>query len=212
MDTWGLQKKIHKAIKENLQVGITENELAKVITSLCPCWQGDILSGSRTSMIEGGPTDRVIRNGEVVLLDLQVLADSQWSDLTRVYFMGEATDKQRNAYNQVISAIKSGEKLLREGCKVNEIYHCMREAVGTEFAFLHHGGHVIGKDEIVTEPRFIPENCDTLKEGMIVTLEPAVYFPNEFGIRIENNYLITDCGFIRLCALSDSIDDYIQRG
>lgn len=212
MTTWELQKNIHNAVKEKLHIGITERELADVISSVCPDWQGDLISGKRTAEIEGGPTDKVIESGDVVLLDLQVCVDGQWSDLTRVYFMGGITDKQKYAYNQVLSAIKAGEKLLCAGTRASVIYHEMRKAIGTEYAFSHHGGHRIGCDEIVVNPRFVPESDEILEAGMIVTLEPAVYFEDSFGIRLENNYLIKDTGFERLCSLSDSVDEYIQKG
>ena len=212
MTTWELQGQIHKAVKENLHIGMTEKEIAEVISSVCPKWEGDLISGERSADIEGGPTDRVIKSGDVVLLDLQVCADNQWSDLTRVYFMGEVSDKHKKAYSDVLSAISVGEAMLRPGTKAKEIWHKMREAIGTEFAFAHHGGHRIGTEEIVAEPRFVPENEDCLKEGMIVTLEPAVYYPGEFGIRFENNYLITDSGFRRLCSLPTDIMEYIVKG
>ncbi len=212
MTTWELQKKIHNAVAEKLCIGMTEKELAEVISSVCPDWQGDLISGERTAEIEGEPTDRKILSGDVVLLDLQVQADGAWSDLTRVYFMGGISDEQRHAYYQVMSAIRAGEKLLCPGTRACDIYHAMRAAIGTEFAFSHHGGHRIGTCDIVTEPRFIPESEDVLAEGMIVTLEPAAYFPDKFGIRLENNYLITETGARRLCSLSDSIDDYIVKG
>ncbi len=212
MTSWELQNQIHNAVKEHLTAKMTENELADVISSVCPDWQGDLISGKRTADIEGAPTDKVIEHGDVVLLDLQVFSDGAWSDLTRVYFVGDATDKQKSAYNMVLDAIKAGEALLAPGTKAKDIWHTMRSAIGTEFAFTHHGGHRIGEDDIVTEPRFVPESEEVLSEGMIVTLEPAVYYPDEFGIRLENNYLITKDGFKRLCSLSMQMSDYILKG
>ena len=212
MTTWELQNKIHDAVKENLHIGMTENELADLISAVAPQWQGDLISGKRSAEIEGGPTDRRIEYGDVVLLDLQVCANGQWSDLTRVYFMGEATEKHRMAYEQVVRALAAGEAMLHPGSKARDIWNTTHNAAGTEFAFTHHAGHRIGTEEIVIEPRFVPESEDILKEGMIVTLEPAVYLPNEFGIRLENNYLITESGFKRLCSLPLSITEYIVKG
>ena len=212
MTTWDLQNKIHAAVKENLHIGMTENELAHVISSVAPHWQGDLISGKRSADIEGGPTDKVIEHGDVVLLDLQVYMDNQWSDLTRVYFMGEASNKQQTAYEQVVRALAAGEAMLHPNSKAKDIWHTTHNAIGTEFAFTHHAGHRIGTEEIVIEPRFVPESEDILKEGMVVTLEPAVYYPNEFGIRLENNYLITKSGFKRLCSLPTNITEYIVKG
>lgn len=212
MTTWDLQQKIHNTVKEKLHAGMTENQLAQIISEVCSDWQGDLISGKRTADIEGGPTDKVIESGDVVMLDLQVCVDGQWSDLTRVYFMDGADAEKQSVYKSVADALKAGEELLRPGTRAKDIWHKMREEIGTEYAFAHHGGHRIGTDDIVTEPRFVPESDDVLKEGMIVTLEPAAYVPQKFGIRLENNYLITEDGFRRLCSLSLDIADYILKG
>ena len=96
--------------------------------------------------------------------------------------------------------------------KSSEIYRKVREAVNSTFAFSHHAGHRVGNDEIVIEPRFVAECDEELKAGMIVTLEPGIYFPGKFGIRLENNYLITENGFKRLDDLSLDRTDYIVKG
>ncbi|MBE7042566.1 MAG: aminopeptidase P family protein [Ruminococcaceae bacterium] len=212
MTVWELQKEIHRAVKQHLRPGMTELALAQVISDVCPHWQGDLITGERTAEIEGGPTNRVIQPGDVVLLDLQVNAENQWSDLTRVYFAGEPDEEQKEAYRQVLSALKAGEELLRPGTKGVVLWERMRKAIGTPYAFDHHGGHRIGTEEIVVDPRFVPECEEELKAGMIVTLEPAVYYPGKFGIRLENNYRITETGYERLDDLSLDESDYIVKG
>ena len=215
MNTWELQSVVHKAVKENLHAGMTEQELADVITLVCPDWQGDLISGERTAEIEGSPTDRIIKYGDVVLLDLQICAENEWSDLTRVYFIGEISDEQRIAYKQVVDALKEGEVNLYPGKKGKDLWELVRKATGSKYAFSHHAGHRIGvypTEEIVVEPRFVPECEEMLKPGMVVTLEPAVYHPGKFGIRLENNYLITENGYERLCNLSLDEQDYIVKG
>ncbi len=212
MTTFDLQRKIHTCVKEKLAVGMTEKELGEIISEICPDWQGDLISGERTAEIEGPPSDRIIKSGDVVLLDLQVNSENEWSDLTRVYFMGKPSEKQSEAYEKVKNALKIGESLLYPGMKATEIYKKVREAVNSSFCFDHHAGHSVGSDEIVIEPRFVPESEDELKEGMVVTLEPGIYFPGKFGIRLENNYLITENGFIRLDDLSLDKTDYIVKG
>lgn len=215
MTTWELQSAVHKAVKENLRAGMTEKELAGVITGVCPDWQGDLISGERTSEIEGAPTDRVIKCGDVVLLDLQICAENKWSDLTRVYFVGGISDEQKAAYMQVVNALKMGEANLYPGKKAGDLWELVRMEIGSEYAFTHHAGHRIGEyptEEIVAEPRFVPECDDVLKPGMVVTLEPAVYYPGKFGIRLENNYLITENGYERLCSLPLDETEYIVKG
>ncbi len=215
MTAWELQSLIHKAVKENIRAGMTEKELADIITNVCPDWQGDLISGERTAEIEGPPTDRVIKYGDVVLLDLQVCAENRWSDLTRVYFIGTISDEQKKAYDMVVSAIEAGESNLCPGKKGGDLWELVRNATGSEYAFTHHAGHRIGTfpaEEIVSEPRFVPGCEETLRPGMVVTLEPAVYYPGKFGIRLENNYLITENGYERLCTLPLDKEEYIVRG
>ncbi len=215
MTTWEVQSTVHKAVKENLHAGMTELELADVITGVCPLWQGDLISGERTSRIEGSPTKRVIKCGDVVLLDLQICSENKWSDLTRVYFVGGMSDEQKTAYKQVVNALKTGEKNLYPGKKAKDLWKVCRNAIGSEYAFTHHAGHRIGEfptEEIVAEPRFVPECEGILRAGMVVTLEPGVYYPGSFGIRLENNYLITENGYERLCQLPLDETEYIVKG
>ena len=209
MATFELQEKIHSAVKDKLKIGMTELELAKIISGICPDWQGDLISGERTADIEGAPGSRIIKAGDVVLLDLQVFKDNQWSDLTRVYFMGGISDEQLDAWQRVKKALSAGEELLRPGTVAKDLWHIMREVIDSPYAFDHHGGHRIGRDETVVNPRFVPESDDKLRSGMVVTLEPAIYLPGKFGIRLENNYLITEDGFTRLDNLSLNADEYI---
>lgn len=211
MTTFELQEKIHNCVKEKLSFGMTEKELGEIISEICPDWQGDLISGIRTSDIEGGPTDKVIEVGDIVLLDLQVKSENQWSDLTRVYFMGGISSEQKEAYEKIKIALKVGESLLYPGMSASEIYKKVREAIDSPFCFDHHAGHRIG-EETVVNPRFMPESKDKLEAGMVVTLEPGIYIPDKFGIRLENNYLITEDGFKRLDNLSLDENEYVVKG
>ncbi len=212
MNTWELQQKIHDCIKKNLHAGMTEKEIGKIISGVCPDWRGDLISGERTADIEGEPTERIIKPGDTVLFDLQIYSGGMWSDLTRVYFVGAPSEKQETTYKAVLKALSEGEKLLCPGTKGKDIWKTMREAIGSEFAFTHHGGHRIDKDNFYLAPSFVPENEDELKAGEMITLEPAVYYPGEFGIRLENNYIITENGYQRLCSLPMEISHYIVKG
>lgn len=212
MNTWELQQKIHDEIKKNLRAGMSEKEIGEVISGIYADWRGDLISGERTANIEGEPTERIIKKGDTVLFDLQVYTDGMWSDITRVYFVGEPSLKQKKAYEAVLKAVYEGEKLLLPGTKGKNIWKTMRDAIGDEFAFTHHGGHRIDKDNFYLAPSFIPESDDELKAGEIITLEPAVYYPGEFGIRLENNYLITEDGYERLCSLPMEMSHYIVKG
>ena len=98
--------------------------------------------------------------------------------------------------------------MLKDGTKCSDIYDFLQREIASEYAFTHHAGHLIG-DEPLIKPQFLPDSAGCLKSGMMVTLEPGIYVPDKFGIRIENNYLITDNGFERLFDYTQDINDFI---
>ena len=212
MTTWELQAKIHNEIKSNVSPGMKETDIADVITSVCPHWRGDLISGARSACVEGGPTDRTIATGDVILFDIQVYSERMWSDITRVYFVGEPNDKQVQAYKKIADAIKAGERLLRPGTKGKELYDSMRSVIGTDYAFAHHAGHLLSPENAYIKPAFEKNTEDELVSGVVAAIEPGIYYPGEFGIRLENNYRITEKGFERLDNLSLEISDYILKG
>ena len=126
--------------------------------------------------------------------------------------MGGISSEQKEAYEKVKTALKVGESVLYPGMSASEIYKKVREAIDSPFCFDHHAGHRIGDKEIVSNPRFVPESEDELEAGMVVTLEPGIYVPQKFGIRLENNYLITKNGFKRLDNLSLDENEYVMKG
>ena len=74
--------------------------------------------------------------------------------------------------------------------------------------FPHHAGHQFGVEPVM-QPQFLPEKRALLKKDMLVTLEPGLYFENRFGIRVEDNYIITETGFVNLFDYTLKIEDFI---
>ena len=202
------QKKLHNALREKLYIGIKENEIVAIIDSFGATWQGDIVSGERSADIEGAATDRVIKDGDALIMDIQFYDGEMWSDITRTYFFGKPTNIMIDLYRKTESALKNAEALLRKGTKCSDIYVFLQNEIDSEYSFRHHAGHLIGREPLV-KPQFLPDSTEHLKAGMAVTLEPGVYVPNEFGIRIENNYLITENGFETLFNYTQKMEDFI---
>jgi Xaa-Pro aminopeptidase len=103
-------------------------------------------------------------------------------------------------YDLCIEAMASGERELRAGQACHTVYLAVRdvfERAGVAEYFPHHAGHGLGLTH-PEAPFFVRHANETLLSGDVVTLEPGLYVPNLGGIRIENNYLITEQGFERL--------------
>ena len=202
------QKKLHDTLREKLHIGITEKEIEGIIASLGAVWQGDIVSGERSAAIDGAATERKIAEGDALIIDIQFFDGELWSDITRTYFFGKSQDMMAELYQKTEKALKNAEKLLKNGTKCCEIYDFLQKEINSEYAFKHHAGHLIG-DKPLMKPQFLPDSTESLESGMMVTLEPGVYVPDKFGIRIENNYLITDDGFLRLFDYTQAMEDFI---
>ena len=188
------QKKLHDTLRKELHIGIKETEISEIISSFGAVWQGDIVSGERSADIEGVATDRVIKDGDTLITDIQFFDGEMWSDITRTYIFGTPGKAVSELYKKTENALKNTEKLLKDGTRCADLYAFLKKELDSEYAFTHHAGHLIG-DKPLIKPQFLPESRECLKSGMAVTLEPGVYIPGKFGIRLENNYLITESGY-----------------
>jgi len=176
--------------------GLVHHELAKKVGTF-QFFGGDFVSGERTLEIGGPPTTRVLRQGDLLILDLWVTTKGYWSDTCRTFVVGaQPNDEQKRALNLLRQAMAAGEEKLRPGAKGRDVYEAVRDAIsrgGHGQHFPHHAGHNIGLDG-QEGPFFIPASEEELREGMVCTLEPGVYVPGLGGMRIEHNYLIRDRG------------------
>lgn len=201
------QKKFHDTLRAELHIGMKENEISEIIDSFGAVWQGDIVSGKRSADVEGAATDRVIKEGDTLITDIQFFDGEMWSDITRTYIFGTPQNEVSELYEKTENALKNAEKLLKSGAKCSEIYDFLQREINSEYAFKHHAGHLIG-DKPLIKPQFLPDSKENLKAGMAVTLEPGVYVPGKFGIRIENNYLIFESCFETLFDYATNIENF----
>jgi Xaa-Pro aminopeptidase len=158
------------------------------------------LSGKNTSMPHGVPSDYKVQNGDFVLMDYGAVVDGYHSDMTRTICVGTPTAKMEEVYNIVLEA----QKVALDNVKVG-----MSGKVGDAFArdviskagygecFGHSLGHGVGM-EIHELPVMSPNSNKPLVDGSIVTVEPGIYIPNEFGVRIEDFVYLTSNGLENL--------------
>lgn len=172
-------------------------------------FSGDVVSGKRSSEIEGEATEYILKEGDSLILDIQPGFNGCYADTTRTFFVGKISDKQRKAYEAVLSALGAMEKALSQKKRACDVYRAMQEELSKfNLSCPHHAGHTVGKEKLL-EPRLIEDCKEPIVEGMIIALEPGVYFENEFGIRIENNYLITKDGIKELFNYPLEIEKFI---
>ncbi|MEU2551628.1 aminopeptidase P family protein [Streptomyces sp. NPDC013313] len=144
--------------------------------------------------------DRVIRRGDMVVLDFGGLKDGYGSDTTRTVHVGEPTEEERRVHDVVRAAQEAGFRAVRPGAACQEVDRAARAVIadaGYGEYFIHRTGHGIG---VTThEPPYMIEGEERpLVPGMCFSVEPGVYLPGRFGVRIEDIVTVTEDGGRRL--------------
>jgi Xaa-Pro aminopeptidase len=157
------------------------------------------------AIVGSGPTgarpharagDRVIETGELVVIDTGCRVDGYVSDYTRTLATGELDAELREAYDVVLAAQQAGLDAIRAGVTGVDVDGAARDVIeGSAFngTFGHGLGHGLGLD-VHESPRLSTESSDTLAAGNVVTVEPGVYLAGRFGIRIEDDVVVTEDG------------------
>ena len=142
------------------------------------------------------PNERVLVNGDTVIIDVGALVDGYHSDMTRSYVIGEPTDEQRHVYGLVCAAHQAGIAALRSGITAHDVDAVCRD-LATEAGYadwyLHGTGHGVGL-EIHESPFHSPSSSETIVAGNVVTIEPGLYREGFGGFRIEDLILVTEDG------------------
>lgn len=157
---------------------------------------GDFRSGER-----GGPArDRQIQKGELYIIDAQADVDGYWSDLSRAWVVGgEPTDLQQSVYDHIASIVKAIPDMVKPGLDCREFFRHLDAKLRehphlADVGLTHHGGHGIGL-RAHEGPDIGPERPGTFEVGNVFTVEPGAYTPElQAGIRLENNFLLTENG------------------
>ncbi|MDP2906215.1 MAG: Xaa-Pro peptidase family protein [Candidatus Omnitrophota bacterium] len=159
-----------------------------------------VAGGPNSALPHHIPGNRKLKSGEPVLIDIGVDIDGYKSDLTRVFFLGKINVRVRQVYDIVLSAQKKALGEIRPGIAAQRVDNAGRKFItdnGFGEFFGHSFGHGVGL-EVHEEPHISPKSQEILKPGMVFTLEPAVYLPGEFGIRIEDMVEVRENGYRKL--------------
>jgi Xaa-Pro aminopeptidase len=190
---------------EFLKVGMTETEVASEIERVLFSLGAERLafpticvSGVRTTFPHGEPTDKVIEEGDFVTLDFGAVFGGYCADMTRTVAMGWVTDFQKEIYDIVLAAQLAALAACKAGVRCFDVDKIARDiiaAAGFDEAFVHGTGHGVGI-EVHEEPKLNKTSEEILEENMAITIEPGIYIPEEFGVRIEDLAIVTKFGII----------------
>ena len=152
-----------------------------------------IASGAASAFPHGSCTDRTIREGDLVVVDLGATYNFYRSDMTRTFTAGKPSEKQDKIYETVKLARQKAFTAIKPNSPAREVDATARqtiEAAGYGDFFVHNLGHGVGL-EIHEAPTLSPDSKDILAAGNVVTDEPGIYLPGYGGVRIEDTVLIT---------------------
>ncbi len=161
-----------------------------------------VVSGKNSSMPHGVPTDKKIEKGDFITMDFGAVIDGYRSDMTRTVAFGNVNDEQREVYETVLEAQKRAFEQIAPGVPCLNVDRAARAYIadnGYDGCFGHGLGHSIGL-EVHESPCFNTRDETPLKPGMILSVEPGIYLPGKFGVRIEDLVYITEDGFKNLTA------------
>lgn len=186
-----------------IRPGMTEKQVSLELDYYMLSHGADALSfetiavaGAKSSMPHGVPGENVIRRGDFITMDYGAVVDGYHSDMTRTVAVGEPSEKQRSVYATVLDAQKASLAVLKDGISGFDADKAARDIIekaGYGDCFGHGTGHGVGV-EIHEAPSLSRRSKDILRTGHVVTVEPGIYIPGEFGVRIEDMAVITPDG------------------
>jgi Xaa-Pro aminopeptidase len=195
-------EKILQKVWINIRPGMTEKEIAwDIIEGLWqyadgPSFSPIVASGPNAALPHAVPTDRPIQYGEPILIDMGAKYEGYCSDMTRTIFLGDPKSPFKEIYTIVRKAQIAAQNVLKAGFtgkKIDSVARDMIKDAGYGSKFIHSLGHGVGL-AVHEEPILSQNSQRKLRPGMVVTIEPGIYLPNQGGVRLENMALVESDG------------------
>lgn len=188
------------ATHEKLQAGMTERDVQTILSQefsrLGVTGDGLVQFGSSAALPHGGPRDRQLAKGDAVLIDCGCRVRGYTSDVTRTVAFGAPSDEFRKVYEIVHRAQTAGIEALAAGKSGEDLDRAARKLIETSgygAYFTHRLGHGLGMDGH-EQPYLVRGNTKPLLAGNVVTIEPGIYLPGKFGVRIEDDFAVKENG------------------
>lgn len=190
-----------------VKTGITERKLANELDYQMAKLGSEELSfvtilafGERSALPHAIPSERTLKQGDLILIDFGAVVNGYRSDMTRTFVFGKATTKQQSIYQLVKRAQQAAIDAIKEDVIGNFLYQQSANILlNSDYSeYVGEGlGHGVGLQ--LHEQPFIGPDCEaTIKKGCVITIEPGIYIPNWGGIRIEDDVVLTENGLVVL--------------
>jgi len=166
-----------------------------------------VLSGSNSALPHGETSNRKVREKDVVLMDVGAVYRGYYADITRTVFVREVTKTHRKIYEIVAKAQEAAIETVKPNIKAGDVDRAARKIIedaGYGEYFTHRAGHGLGL-EVHEEPYITPNNKTVLKPNMTFTIEPGIYLAGKFGVRIEDDIVVSTSGAKLLSNLSKEL-------
>ena len=193
--------KAYEYIIRNIKKGMTEKEVAFEIERFMILNGADgiafdliVAFGENTSMPHAVPTDRVVQKGDIIQFDIGCKVNGYCSDFSRVVFVEEIKEEYKEVYDFVLGEQRRLESSLKDGVNIKTVIKDRETEFRLKnYSVKHAFGHGIGLD--IHERPVLRSSVDNiLKEDAVIAVEPGIYVPGKFGIRIEDSYRVTKTG------------------
>ncbi|MFA4916306.1 MAG: M24 family metallopeptidase [Syntrophales bacterium] len=155
-----------------------------------------VASGANTALPHAVPSTRKIENGDFIVIDCGAVYEGYHSDESCTFVVGQANDRQKETYRLVKDAHDRALDTVRAGVPCSEIDRVARTCIeegGLGVYFSHGTGHGVGLD-VHEAPRIAAKSKAVLEASMVLTIEPGVYIPGLWGIRIEDTVVVKENG------------------
>jgi Xaa-Pro aminopeptidase len=195
--------KLFEQILSFIQPGVREIEVAaelehqaRILGAEGMSFETIVASGVRSALPHGKAGETKLPRNGFLTMDFGVILKGYCSDMTRTVYLGVPGTEERNAYHAVLEAQEAAVAKVNPGASCGEVDEAARSILrreGLADAFTHSTGHGVGM-EIHEAPRIASGQKTRLAPGMVVTIEPGIYLPGKFGIRIEDMLVVTRTG------------------
>jgi Xaa-Pro dipeptidase len=213
---------VYRAVAQSLQPGMTTAEVHSLIAAAYKRvgfdGEASLNIDEFTALPHGSRQQQTLRDGSILMLDDGCEVEGYTSDITRTFVLGKATDKMKRVFALVHTAQAEAVKTARPGVPTADVDAAARKIIvdggyGPGYTYFSHRlGHGIGMD-MHEWPYFVKNNMfgydlnPRLRAGNLLSDEPGIYIRGEFGIRLEDDLLITEAGSELLTPQSPSLED-----
>ena len=198
-----INEKSFEELLSFIKPGMTEKQIQAKLVQLMLENGSDLarfhiccVSGTNSSLVHGHATDKRVEKGENLMLEFGAVYNGYRSDMARTIVLGKADEEFKKAYRIVQNACVIGQRYIRKGVLGSDADTEIRNYIeenGYRNYFRHSLGHGIGIG-LFEGPYLSQDSKDVLTAGHVVTMEPGIYIPGRFGIRIEDLLYISNLG------------------